>query len=132
MNRIIKFRGFQPEQKRWYFGDLIKVNNGGAFIFNYDGNFENRVLVDPESIGQFSGINDDSGKGHEIFEGDIYKSSNGRLWEVRFGKYIYCAGTHMEESPCVGWYLHSRNGNIPISNTGLVIGNIHENAELLK
>lgn len=128
MNRHMKFRAWDPGKREMLYIGKFKLRHEpdnvlNAGEFDIDGEYIEFHLM------QFTGLTDKNGK--EIYEGDIYKSGNGRIWEIRFGKYIYCHGTQMEESPCIGWHLNSKYGNIPISNTGLVIGNIHQHAHLL-
>ncbi len=91
----IKFRGFSREYGKWVYGDLITSPNGE--IKNIMTNevkkisdfekfinektldekgvyFNNKIyLVDPDSIGQFTGVIDD--RGNEMFEGDVIRET---------------------------------------------------------
>lgn len=68
-NRIIKFRGYSLENKKWIFGLLEIDRNGDCCIFYYDSlNDRFSIPVVPESIGEFTGMLDRNEK--EIYEGD--------------------------------------------------------------
>lgn len=65
MKREIKFRGKRLNNGEWVYGDLRDTG--------YNTTITNRMhyVVDPETVGQFTGLKDRSGK--EIYEGDIIR-----------------------------------------------------------
>lgn len=122
--REIKFRG-----KRAYNPDNLENNE---FVYgNYSNdpcpnitwnNKQNELDVSEvvkETIGQFTGLKDKNGV--EIFEGDIVNSNYFKNASVVFWRY--------------GWYFNTGKDNHHSFNTAShsfeIIGNIHENPELL-
>lgn len=90
--------------------------------------------VDAETIGQFTGLTDKNGK--KIFEGDIVESEfTKKPYLVGFGEYTYTNEYGEEEGAC-GWYNEEKGGYLSAfaqpDAWATVIGNIHDNPELLE
>ena len=86
----------------------------------------------PETVGQFTGLTDKNGK--RIFEGDICRFK--RFNDVHIGKIVFNATTAsfvMWYQPIVGAYGEKATQKMLLSvcDDIEVIGNIHDNPELL-
>lgn len=113
--REIKFRAWDPFSKKMDYdcSDSLSLWNG---------------LLVPEGDCfpmQFTGLKDRAGK--EIFEGDIVKAPSGVRWQIAFGNcrfYLFSVERDL---------LPDHSLDDEQYNSGLeVIGNVHENGDLLK
>lgn len=156
--REILFRGFHPDENgnktitlngekikgEWVEGDLIQTHleysNGkkeidyeirtrtiGIDLDSFDGGYmagsENSVI--PETVRQYTGLTDKNG--NRIFEGDIVQSEEYQQGD-EVGEIVYGSKdcTYWVHSEKYDWWLMLDEADWEI------IGNIHENAELLE
>lgn len=81
----------------------------------------NKAVI-PETVGQFTGLTDEDGK--KIFEGDIVQ--NGTYMAVVKAEVFNCGCCH-----CV-YGFSTDDDDVNIGEYCKVVGNIHDNPELLK
>lgn len=129
MNREILFRGKRKDNGEWTFGslvihkDILWKNQKYYYIETDTG--EDRLEIIPETISQYTGLDDKNGK--QIFEGDIIKYVDEKTsYTVMF-------------DPTGYWCLDgngARNSEMLIYFDDYkyieVIGNIYENEKLLR
>ena len=126
MAREILFRGKRKDNGEWIYGDLRQWSETSMGICDRD--LKHTFPVRPETVGQFTGLTDKNGK--RIFEGDIIKDDWGKIFKVIFtttscGFMVKCTVAPNEYEK--GKY---RLGDA-WCNTIAVVGNIHDNPELL-
>lgn len=129
MDRVIKFRG-KSMSSRWIYGLLTKkkLRNSGRIsyaIAKDDCSLGNTIPVTEESIGEFTGLKDIDDK--EIYEGDIVKCDDGFIDNI--GRVDWYHGgwfVFYKAHPVnyLNWFIHKEKVT--------VIGNIHDNPELLE
>ena len=134
--REITFRGKDAKTGEWVYGDLSfhhygLHHNGIPFIRgwsrdadNSPKNYWSREVV-PETVGQYIGL--DAQSGERIFEGDIV-DYNGTPHQVVFEDRFGCAYFGIRMSGIETWDFCSA---VP-SNLMRIIGNIHDNPELIE
>jgi len=136
--REIKFKGKRADNGDWVIGSLVMVRDGESLrrypciviSFNHDVFDWHEVI--PDTVGQFTGLKDKNGK--EIFEGDIYKRSDDYYLVTctTLGGFLY---RQIYDS----WTKRNIFGKMEQSWLSAVecykyeiIGNIHDNPELIK
>ena len=124
--REILFRGKQITKGEFIEGSLTVDCHGNCCIYHplnvpIGGGFQ-YFDVDPETVGQYTGIDDREGE--KIFEGDVFKiGAENNIYTVRFDYGCFLA---YEDDVQVG--ILSELSTMFIKK----IGNIHDNKELLK
>ena len=124
----ILFRGKQERNKKWIYGKGVDMTYSDAYIPVEDrddstGSYAvDEIEVIPETVGQF--INKTDKAGTKIFEDDIIEYANGERAVIRYNESV---SAYIADFGGGDWdYLDMENG------TGEVIGNIHDNPELLE
>ena len=134
--REILFRGkrLNDEENEWAYGSYVKQYECDMIYFpttESDG-FDYAHII-PETVGQYTGLTDKNGT--KIFEGDILEIHSSKV-----GKYkaLICCGNQWGKSAFIlsyrgtAWdYMTVLNDPFKHIKFYTVIGNIHDNPELL-
>ena len=131
--REILFRAKQNYTKEWLYGAVVKDGDECLItVGEPDGLYKQKMTVVEEStVGQFTGLTDKNGK--RVFEGDIIKHNNTHF-VVEFSSnhlgFICIDRKHKTRGGFANW----RDGNWMknVSSYIQIIGNIHDNPELLE
>ena len=123
--REILFRGKRKGNGEWVFGDLVHFPDRTKIDTHKNGQPWRGYDVDPDTVGQFTGLTDKNGK--RIFEGDIVRNADG---------YLFSAQYPFAVKFCDGNFCGDAGGFVYISGEEFryceVIGSIHDNPELLE
>lgn len=123
--REILFRG-RDENDDWQNGFYCAFNGKSHRIYtgyaetDCEDYYPDYYEVDPETIGQYTGLTDKNGK--KIFEGDIIISDNNHIGFVSFfgGAFVKLC------------YCHPKSYNTICGDNETVVGNIYDKPELLR
>lgn len=129
--REINFRGKRDYDGKWIHGAYISYSSINEAQSHYIIPKGNRTLfyrVIPETVGQYTGIEDKNG--NKIFEGDIVKYSNilfsdkDIIGEIKYrnGSFDFCDGSDDSSVAPLGFVFDDIE----------IIGNIYDNPELLR
>lgn len=147
MNREIKFRGKVFLKEEWVYGDLVKIKNL-VVIKKADGDYFHPTQVSPSTVGQYTGLKDKNGK--EIYERDILRLTmpDGSTrhfvveWATEDRKLMPLSGFEHDGNDirisgwCFNWEGHrlypSVIDGVSDNERMEIVGNIHDNPELLK
>lgn len=123
--RTILFRGQRIDTEEFIKGGIMQFN-GESEICDYNTVDCSRYEVKPETVGQFTGLTDKHGA--EIFEGDIIKV------DIFTKPYFISFGKSEKWGAC--FCVQSKNSITFFTKnwaeTCEILGNIHENPELLE
>ena len=126
MKRIHLYRGKRLDNGQFIEGSLTVDCHGNCCIYHplnvpIGGGFQ-YFDIDPETVGQFTGETDSNGS--LIFDGHIFSDDTGIKYIVFWDdKGQWCASDEFGETELLSDI---------ITDTTNIIGNIHDNKELLK
>lgn len=131
--REILFRGKRKDNGEWVYGSLGVVRSDLMAIYQCK-ELENDsiILVDVDTVGQYTGLNDKNGK--MIFEGDICKDSIGVRFMVKWDadNALFIGRTIGGYGKDGYYFAPQRIVYVGREPKVTVIGNAYDNPELLK
>lgn len=133
MKREIKFRGKRLDGQGWAFGSYIEaeLQNGIAHEIIPYKRGEPVVEVDPDTVGQFTGVKDKNGT--RIFEGDVLGVGGRIIGWVQGGVRGYCYDVvYVNHPKGEERYTLYATATYDYRDRLGVVGNIYDNPELLE
>lgn len=125
MEREILYRGKCVDNGEWVEGYFVKYQPCASeekIIYGIVPEYASALYlneIDPSTVGQYTGLTDKNGV--KIFEGDVLEAENGNRGHVVFRNGAFMKLCNSEDMP----FLIAADVNA-------VIGNIHDNSEMLK
>ncbi len=128
MNHEILFRG--KHEGDWFYGDLLTGADTAQIWYEEEGYGKVNVLVALSTVGQYTGLTDRNGV--KIFEGDIIQNAKGNdAYIVKCENIAF--GCMLRDTEYFGFTdIYSLDYNDDNCLDVIIIGNLHDNPELLK
>ena len=132
MNREIKFRGKAVDNGEWVYGGYVHdIVNDSHRIIVANGMTVEYIAVDPETVGQFTGLPDKNED--EIYGGDIVKgyapdSDKDEKFDAMVVEYVEDGFALVRPNP-LRLYFHDLS-SCTLNKSIEIIGNKHDNPEL--
>lgn len=125
--REIKFRGKRPDNGEWIVGSYIEAELRDGSIAHQIVPYKSGGVVqevDPATVGQYIGLQDRGRK--DYYEDDLLRTPEGDIMQVIWNG---CGFITKCVKPKHKGMINTNNHAFRMSN---IIGNIHDNPELLK
>ncbi len=147
MQDRFKFRGKRLDNGQWYSGSYLYLHNAPQYKWNGDktqtkedvhyiiDDKDINYAVDPETVGQYTGLKDKNGK--LIYEGDIIKEKWYSRDDEKYRECLY--SVEYDKEKMAYCFVEVENGfkNFFVDMEYIqddyeIIGNVYENPELLE